>query len=466
MKIHAYWAAVAIVALLVVSCNDTTDDMGGSLVNKIDKLAITTDTFQITTRSILADSVVARSTTGYLGNVRDPETGTYVTCNYMTQFHCLDNYSLPSIDSIISKTSGKIYADSCELRIFLNSFYGDSTAAMKLTAYEMNTPMSEDKVYYSNYDPTKLIRTDGIKKSKVYTIHNEAETSSYHNIRIKLNDKYTDKDGSSYNNYGTYVLQKYYKNHSNFANSFSFTHNVCPGFYFKNTGGLGVMSNILMVQLNIYFRYTSEDSTYVGTSSFAGTEEVLSTTNVENNKTALASLASVNTCTYLKTPAGIFTEVTLPIDSIMKNHENDSINTAKVVFTRINNDTKSQYALPAPETLIMIPADSIHSFFDNKEIANYRTSFLATYNSSYNTYTFNNIGSLIKSMYRNKNNGSANWNKAVVIPVQTSTSTLTSTSATLTRVVQDLSMSSTKLVGGDKNPFAPLTISVIYSNNK
>ncbi|MCR4774544.1 MAG: DUF4270 domain-containing protein [Prevotella sp.] len=469
MRINKSWAAVLLAGLFFASCDDTTDEIGGSLVDNIDRLNIATDTFSVSTRSIIADSVLARNTTGYLGKVRDPETGTYVTCNYMTQFHSLDNYIYPNIDSIVSKNgAGQVIADSCELRVFLSGFYGDSLATMKLTAYEMDKPMVDNGSYYSDYDPLKkgYVRDGGIKKTKVYTLHDYAERAVNRNIRIKLNEPYTDKDGKSYENYGTYVMRKFYEDPKNFANSFKFTNNVVPGFYFANSGGLGSMADVQLTQLNIYFRYIENDSVYVGTSSFAGTEEALSTTNVVNDKEALKRLAADNTCTYLKTPAGIFTEVTLPVDEIYNGHENDSINSAKVVFTCINNKVESDYSLSAPSTLLMIPLDSLHSFFDNEDIANYRTSFLATLNTSSNTYTFNNVSSLVKAMYANKKSGSANWNKAVLVPVQTTYSSLGSNSTVLTSVINDMAMSSTRLVGGSENTNSPIRISVVYSKNK
>jgi hypothetical protein len=36
-----------------------------------------------------------------------------------------------------------------------NASYGDTIAPMKVTAYEMTKPMSEDQEYYSNYDAFK-----------------------------------------------------------------------------------------------------------------------------------------------------------------------------------------------------------------------------------------------------------------------------------------------------------------------
>ena len=472
MKFNIF-ASLILSSLIFTACDDNTDEIGYSLIDNMDHLEITTDTFYVSTRSIIADSVLSRNTIGYLGKIHDPETGVYITSDFMTQFHTLENYEFPEKDSIKSLLDGQIIADSCEIRLFYSDFYGDSLSTMKLTAYEMNTPMSEAVKYYSNYDPMKdgLVRGDGIKINKIYSltdlnVKDSIRNSSNYtpNIRIKLDKEYIDKEGNKYNNYGTYIMRKYYEDPSNFKDSYNFIHNVVPGFYFKTQGGLGSMAYINISQLNVYFRYFTKDSIYVGASSFAGTEEVLQSTKIQNDKKALERLVADNNCTYLKSPSGIFTEMTLPVEEIMRNHENDTINTAKVILPRINSKFNDEYSLKIPQTLLMIPIDEIYSFFENNKVADYKTSFIATYNSQYNNYTFNNIGSLIKSMDK-KDKTNNKWNKVAIIPV-TVTYSSTSTSNEITKVAHDMSMTSTKLVGGSNNPYKPLTISVVYSKFK
>ena len=163
-----------------------------------------------------------------------------------------------------------------------------------------------------------------------------------------------------------------------------------------------------------------------------------------------------NTCTYLKTPAGIFTELTLPIDDILRGHENDTINSAKIVLPRINNETQSDYAFTAPTTLLMIPRDSLYTFFEHNQLVNNRSSFTATNSvSTLNTYTFNNISQLINIM--NANRSSENWNKVVIIPVYLDASG---------KVTHQMDLTSTRLVGGSENPYDPLKIVVIYGQFK
>lgn len=482
MKLKQFFSGLCILASLT-ACNDETGTLGVSLISDLDHLEISTDTFNISTRSIIADSVLARSTSSFLGTIRDPETGEYISANYMTQFHTLEGYGFPALDSIASRDANDgIIVDSCELRLFWDSFYGDSLSSMKCTAYELAAPMTEDKVYYSNFDPVKegLVRSasaGGIKASKTYTLEDmnvalstRKNTNYSKNIRILLDKPYTDKDGKTYNNYGTYIMRKYYEEYGGdstyFKNSIRLINNVVPGFYIESTGGLGSLAKIMITQLNLYFRYrgTSSSTPYTGTMSFAGTQEVMQHTNYVNESEKIKSLADDPTCTYLKTPAGIFTEITLPVDDICLNHDNDTINSAKFTLQRLNDKTDSEYAFDAPTTVLLVPKDSLYSFFENRDVTNNKTSFLATFDSKSNTYTFNNIGSMIKAMQLSKLNGntSEDWNKAVLIPV----STTTDTSSQITKVVHDMSLTSTRLVGGPNNPNGDIKISIIYSKYK
>lgn len=455
------------------ACDNTTEDIGKTVTNGSD-IAISTDTFSVATRSVLADSVLSRNITAYLGKVKDPETGAYVTGDCMIQFNCLENLEFPAKDSIRSLKDGLIVADSAEIRLFPTSYYGDSLTPMKMRVYEMDKPMEEGRNYYSNYDPYKegLIRANGYVIDKPYTIIDLSESdsirnsSSYsNNIRILLDKPYTDRQGNSYNNYGTYIMRKYFENKANFKNDYTFIHNVVPGFFFKNTAGLGSMAYITRSQLNVYFKYVYNDSVMRGVVSFAGTEEVLQTSTITNSSIIKDLAGSDQPCTYVKSPAGIFTEITLPVDRIFAGHEKDYISSAKLSFTRVNNTVNGKYTLPKPTTLLIIPKAKLYSFFENNKIVDYKTSFLATYTSSTNAYTFNNISGLVNYMYANRT--ATDWNKAVIVPVTLSYRTDATTGGqTIASVVHDMSLSSTKLVKGTDATDSPVKISIIYSKFK
>lgn len=477
MKILRLLTVLVIAALTFAACDDTTEGIGGSITNKIDNINISNSAFNVTTKSIVADSVLSRNNTGLIGKMKDPETGNYVKGDYMTQLSVLPTFSVDTLD-IKKANNGSIEADSCYLLVSYNASYGDTIAPMKVTAYEMTEPMREDQEYYSNYDAFKngWVNENNPHWSSNYNLSN---TSDVKNFKIYLNKEYN-KDGKTYKNYGSYILQTYAEHPKYFKTNFKFLHNVCPGFYIKNVGGTGNMAKIWNTELIFYWKKTIKakdgvtDSTGIGYNRFDGTEEVLQLNKIENDTENLKKLASQEDWTYLKSPAGIFTEVTLPIDDIMKGHEKDTLNTATISFPRLNNaDEDNPYNFATPSTILMVQKDSLQSFFEKSKLADNRTSYTASYSSTgtyKNAYTFQNIANLVSAMYKNKGKGE-NWNKVVLVPVNVITTTQGYTTV-ISKINHDMSLASTRLKRGiittDSNgkETSPIQIKVIYSKFK
>ena len=121
MKIKLLASNLMLLALAFVSCDDNTDSIGSSLIDEVDKINIKADTFEISSRTIIADSVLARNITGYLGRVKDPETGAIINGDYMAQFNTLESFEMPKKDSLVTwQKNREIIADSCEIRLFFN----------------------------------------------------------------------------------------------------------------------------------------------------------------------------------------------------------------------------------------------------------------------------------------------------------------------------------------------------------
>lgn len=479
MKILRLLTVLVIAALTFAACDDTTEGIGGSITNKIDNINISDSAFNVTTKSIVAGAVLSRNNTGLIGKMKDPETGNYVKGDYMTQLSVLPTFDVDTLDYIKQANNGSIEADSCYLLVSYNASYGDTIAPMKVTAYEMTKPMSEDQEYYSNYDAFEKgwVNENNQHWSSNYNLSN---TSDVKNFKIYLNKEYK-KDGKTYKNYGSYILQTYEKHPEYFKTNFKFLHNVCPGFYIKNVGGTGNMAKIWNTELIFYWtrhKTINKDSTAVsiGYNRFDGTEEVLQLNKIENDTENLKKLASKDQekCTYLKSPAGIFTEVTLPIEDIMKGHEKDTLNTATISFPRLNNENEDNpYNFATPSTILMVQKDSLKSFFEKSKLADNRTSYTASYSSTgtyKNAYTFQNIANLVSAMYKNKGKGE-NWNKVVLVPVNVITTTQGYTTV-ISKINHDMSLASTRLKRGvittDSNgkETSPIQIKVIYSKFK
>lgn len=491
MKILRLLTVLVIAALTFAACDDTTEGIGGSITNKIDNINISNSAFNVTTKSIVAGAVLSRNNTGLIGKMKDPETGNYVKGDYMTQLSVLPTFSVDTLDYIKQANKGSIEADSCYLLVSYNASYGDTIAPMKVTAYEMTKPMAEDQEYYSDYDAFEKgwVNENNQHWSSNYNLSN---TSDVKNFKIYLNKMYT-KDGKTYKNYGSYIMQTYAEHPEYFKTNYKFLHNVCPGFYIKNVGGTGNMAKIWNTELIFYWTrhktikkkdgVTDSTAVSIGYNRFDGTEEVLQLNKIENDTEKLKKLASQKDWTYLKSPAGIFTEVTLPIDDIMKGHEKDTLNTATISFPRLNNvDEDNPYNFATPSTILMVQKDSLQSFFEKSKLADSRTSYTASYSSTgtyKNAYTFQNIANLVSAMYKNKGKGE-NWNKVVLVPVNVITTTQGYTTV-ISKINHDMSLASTRLIVGTDDPnkdyttdektgkkvaSGPIRIKVIYSKFK
>ena len=493
MKILRLLTVLVIAALTFAACDDTTEGIGGSITNKIDNINISDSAFNVTTKSIVAGAVLSRNNTGLIGKMKDPETGNYVKGDYMTQLSVLSTFSVDTLDYIKQANKGSIEADSCYLLVSYNASYGDTIAPMKVTAYEMTKPMAEDKEYYSDYDAFN-IKEGWVSENNQHwsSNYNLSNTSDVKNFKIYLNKEYK-KDGKTYKNYGSYIMQTYAEHPEYFKTNYKFLHNVCPGFYIKNVGGTGNMAKIWNTELIFYWTrhktikakdgVTDSTAVSIGYNRFDGTEEVLQLNKIENDTKNLEKLASQQNWTYLKSPAGIFTEVTLPIEDIMKGHEKDTLNTATISFPRLNNkDEDNPYNFATPSTILMVQKDSLQSFFEKSKLADNRTSYTASYSStgSYkNAYTFQNIANLVSAMYKNKGKGE-NWNKVVLVPVNVITTTQGYTTV-ISKINHDMSLASTRLIVGTDDPdkdyttdkktgkkvaSGPIRIKVIYSKFK
>lgn len=490
MKILRLLTVLVIAALTFAACDDTTEGIGGSITNKIDNINISDSAFNVTTKSIVAGAVLSRNNTGLIGKMKDPETDNYVKGDYMTQLSVLPTFSVDTLDYIKQANNGSIEADSCYLLVSYNASYGDTIAPMKVTAYEMTKPMAEDQEYYSDYDAFK-VKEGWVSENNQHwsSNYNLSNTSDVKNFKIYLNKKYT-KDGKTYKNYGSYIMQTYAEHPEYFKTNYKFLNNVCPGFYIKNVGGTGNMAKIWNTELIFYWtrhKTINKDSTAVsiGYNRFDGTEEVLQLNKIENDTENLKKLASKDQekCTYLKSPAGIFTEVTLPIGDIMKGHEKDTLNTATISFPRLNNENEDNpYNFATPSTILMVQKDSLQSFFEKSKLADSRTSYTASYSSTgtyKNAYTFQNIANLVSAMYKNKGKGE-NWNKVVLVPVNVITTTQGYTTV-ISKINHDMSLASTRLIVGTDDPdkdyttdkktgkkvaSGPIRIKVIYSKFK
>lgn len=445
------------------SCDDSTTGIGNSTIAAGDSIPAGAAIYKATTRSILADSVYARTSTAYLGKYTDPQYGEF-TADFIAQFNCGDNFEFPET---VQEVTG------VTLRLYYSTHFGDSLNAMRLQVDSLDTiiPEEEMSTFYTSVDPKQYYNPSAQPLArKAFSAKGiSAEDSTY---------TYTDSYGysNSYTSYwqniklptslGQMMYNKFVENPNNYKDSEQFIKNVLKGFYVSCTHGDGTILYIDDMQLILSFNYLTEsssgkiDSVAVGGTVFAATKEVIQANRFQNSE-RLKELTEDPNCTYLKTPAGIFTEVTLPIDEIAESHLRDTLNAVSVTFTRYNEKNSSKYQMGVPQYLLMVRKSDMYNFFEKNKLYDSQTSFLAQYVSSGasgNTYSFTNIAPLITYCINEKKNGlhKEDWDKVVLIPVKVETDA----SSNIIGVKSNLDMESAVLKGGEKDQ---IKMQVLYT---
>lgn len=149
------------------------------------------------------------------------------------------------------------------------------------------------------------------------------------------------------------MYEKYKEDKNNYKNADAFIKNVLKGIYVRCTHGDGTILYIDNLDLRMHFSRLIKSSSnkldsLVNTfADFAATKEVIQANRFQNSE-RLKELVDKDNCTYIKTPAGIYTEATLPVDEIYEAHQNDTLNAATLSFTRFNEKTTAvlQWAFP------------------------------------------------------------------------------------------------------------------------
>lgn len=440
--------------VIAVSCDDSTDRLGSQMMPANDMVQTFDTVYYATSRTVMAGNVLARTSTSYLGQFTDPESYTSIKSDFLSQLHCTENFEFK--DSVVDN---KI--KSTILYLYMKSYVGDSLQPLKLSVYPLDKIMDPDQNYYTDIDPAKYYDVNSkpiAEKWFTYSDRTLSDSLRYANaglecIRISLP-----------NEIGQAIFDDYRANPEHFRNTDAFIRSGLPcskGFYFKLEAGDGLLVSIDASQLTLtYDHFSRNDSiTKVEYNVFAATEEVVQATHFSNIN--LESLVEDTQATYLKSPSGLFTELTLPIKDFMNSpHRNDTINSVRLALTRYNDVVQSGFKLNIPKKVLLVRADEYYNkFFENYNVADGKTSFITNFNNMTNTFEFSNITPLVNRMIHEYQTGTASssYNKVLIIPVDATYDT----SNNLVKLCHDFSMTSAKLVGG---AFDKVKLNVVYSS--
>jgi hypothetical protein len=412
--------------LLLSSCNDTLSEVGTSILPPEDVITVQTDTFTLTAQTIQLDSVYAKTTQCLLGQMYDPLYGS-IKADFLCQFYCEENFRF-------ANTPYQDKIDSMELVVmyFNSSWYGDTLAPMQASVYEINKPLKRN--FYTNDNPENYSNMSQPLGRQTYTAYDlslydsvAAVAGNLHYITVKL---------------PTELGQKFYdetvNNPSTFASQEAFNQ-FFPGVYVTTTFGSGslIRTEGENIFLRIYYNYLTQDTLGQDTliraaAIFTNSKEVIQISRFENQNTDNLFVPN-NTHTFVKSPAGVCTRLTIPTSQIAQKIDvkNRYINDFTLNLHYLPTE-EWNFALAPPEHLLLIPEDSVKTFFEEERVENNQSIYVSygsgigSYvtpvgvNSATRTYNFGNISALIKSYIEQAPEKDLN---VLIIPV-TRTSTL------------------------------------------
>ena len=444
-----------------------------------DEIRIEADTLRCAVATGYRDSIYVRTGYPLLGNITDPEYGS-VKAGYLAQFYASTNITLneTSNDSVtfnILRTSVPrhlgldpkgIYTshfdslvnntiDSLTLRVYYNTYYGDSLTPMQFSVYALNSDAKLEKepesAFYSNNDFSKYFNTDAFLGRKAYTAANRVLSDSLRSlstylpyIEVRLKDDLKElffqkivasaiaRDAAGKANYNYTDI---------FANIEAMRENFLSGVAIQPTFGDG--SIIKVYNTAIYFYYQSyhkyskdgtllRNSTDTGDSAYvtshvqymAVTPDVVQMSSLELKDIKKDDRLSDADHAYITSPQGYYATVDLPIGKAIRTMMDHPMRRDSAYFLNGANFSlmceKPQGVLlsntPASKVML-IEVSKMNRFFEESRVPDEAAAAIGTYVADSVTnfiyyYSFGNLNELITGLAAQSSHGS--WDKELV----------------------------------------------------
>lgn len=546
----AKYVLIALLAITFWGCDDNTAGLGlGMFPGSDQNINGQLKSFPVVTESVAAGRIYAKTNVGYVGKFTDPTFGAY-QAGFLSTLNCPKGLTFPGVYDYVNNTAlnkdkkvtnvmvgdpndeditliydnnnkviGNIH--TIELYLWYNSYFGDSLTACRLSVYELDKKLedAENKAYhYTDIDPGFFYNPKDLLGTKAYTAVDQSITDSARNVSNYVPNVHLSFEDPVAKRVGANILKAARRAGSEFdEKTFG---DAFKGLYVKSDYGDGTILYVDQVQMNVVYKCYAidsikgtpykakdgKDSTYYAYRAFASTREVIQANQLQNNSQVIKDLIEKEenwNCTYLKTPAGIFTQATLPIKEISEELEGDTLNAVKLTFANYNQKSDTKFGMSIPSNIMLIRKKDKDAFFAKNQLSDGVSSFLTSHTKSSNQYVFSNITKLINACINDRKEAEkairekgkvevkvyntatekdeiktvstlsdwetlTEWNKAVLIPVLvTRDSNNYGQEGNVISIQHDLKPGYVRLKGGklgENNPTYKLSMDVIYTS--
>lgn len=401
MKFNSLYKAlcVASLSLMTLACNDTLDQLGFTIQPGMDSLTVGIDTLHLQARTVQLDSIFARTKYPVLGQYMDPVFGS-IKSEYMAEFYLPEGAGFKSGATI----------DSVRVVLSYATMMGDSLAPMELSAYALNRSLKGINSY-THVNPEAYAEMAEPLGRKVFTgknntYHTETYTSGYTTESYKVYDISIDLPLAL----GQRFLNEYNQPGHGMMSDLDRFRQFFPGLYFTTTFGSSTILNINYTTFFIHYNYpdakgssTGQDTIRTDALKLYITPDVTQINTIRSSNQQL--LEENETHTYVKSPAGVVTELTFPFSEISQELQSRALNLANFTFYAMPDATENPMVkIAPPDYLLLINRDSLEGFFEQRRLPDNVTSFLSDkFDATTYAYDFNNISAMMN--YYNRTMG-------------------------------------------------------------
>lgn len=408
---------------LLSSCDDNTSTIGNSLVTDKSEIVVDT-TFSLVGHSVANDVMSARTLTQLLGSIDARGYGS-LSSDYVTQM-----MPSSSIDTV-GVTVDDIDSLCLILRFFGDKITGDSIIPMGFKVFQLNRQLPAD--INSRFDPKGYFDPSAPLGQAVYTSNNIYDDSlavtGEHIISVRLPLEL-----------GKQLYSLYIKKPAVFSSPLSFAENF-PGIYIANYFGSGRITNISNTRLALYYtshqKFTDSstnqerDTTYLRAGVLAAsTPEVVTNNNLSFKiDRSLIEQADAGT-PLLVAPLGLNVEFMMPSREIVRSFRSSIEAGAMGVVNSLSlflpaESISNDYKINPPAQLLLIRADKRQQFFDENQLPDNVTSFLATYSATLGGYSITGMRPYIIELINKPLDEITDTDcRFILTPVETETETI------------------------------------------
>ena len=405
------------VLLLLISC-ESSSEVGVEVRPASDALAVKTCCFPVETSLVTVDSIYGRGRDLMFGVYSDPLFGT-VKADFLAELHYIaDTFPANSV------------GDSLVFVLFYREFFGDSLSVQEMSAYQLDAALDFSTDYYSNIRPADFTDCSRLFARTSYvpydlTVPDDTRSSSYVNqIRVRMPDE----------------MMRTLMSDPSLAGSQEAFRDFLNGLYVTNSYGDGCMVMTDSVNLELTFHVNLEVDTGVvripSTRIYGANLEATEVQHISyplNDRPTAAGMAAryAESITLVSSPAGLFTRIKLPLDSIYRKVWTDeqaedpayilNINHAALVVETADLEEYSG-RLDPPAALLMIREEDMPRYFVQSlyPVAGIPT-VMGVYNAAQRRYVFGKMGAYLQSVLKSGQSAFDAASEFVLVPVSGAT---------------------------------------------